>query len=82
MGNEMLNLLYREERKALDAMREEFDQLQEWRKKEMERMGKLVDGMAEQLKREVNRFGRIERLFCLSAVCLAAILLLLIYRTC
>ena len=69
MGNEMLNLLYREERKALDAMWEEFSQSQEWRKKETERVGHQVDAMADILKRGVKRYGVVEKLFWISVAC-------------
>ena len=80
MGNEMLNLLYREERKALDAMREEFSQSQEWRKKEMERVGSQVDAMSDRLNRGVRRCERIKRFVLLSVVYHTAFLMLWILK--
>ena len=76
MGEYILDMLYREEKKTLDKMEEKSDRLLVWRKKETERLGKQFDSIAERLTREENRRRKTGWLIAVCHICCAAVFLL------
>lgn len=78
MGEYILDMLYHEEKQALEKMHEEFDQLQQWRRKETERLGKQLDTMTQQLGQDSRHRRKSERFIWLCHICHAVIFLLCI----